>query len=63
MTRLYLFQRCAIDKDDEYLSKLETETEQNQDNKAASAADAEDLNEVESEDVRASEADHTTTAT
>jgi hypothetical protein len=61
MTRLYLFQRCAIDKDDEYLSKLDTEPEENQDNKAAAAADAEDLSEAVSEDVRVSEVDHGTT--
>jgi hypothetical protein len=52
-----LFQRCAIDKDDEYLSKLDTEPEQNQNNKAAAA---EELAEMESEDVRASEADNGT---
>jgi hypothetical protein len=47
-----LFQRCAIDKDDEYLSKLDTEPEQNKSNEAAAAAGAEDLDEIESEDVR-----------
>jgi hypothetical protein len=47
-----LFQRCAIDKDDEYLSKLDTDPEQNKSNEAAAAAGAEDLDEIESEDVR-----------
>ncbi|KAM0929023.1 hypothetical protein ACQ4PT_001864 [Festuca glaucescens] len=56
--------KCAIDKDDEYqlLSKLDTQPEQNQNNKAAAAATvAEDLNEIVSEDVRTSDTDHGTT--
>ncbi|KAM0886320.1 hypothetical protein ACQ4PT_029789 [Festuca glaucescens] len=56
--------KCAIDKDDEYqlLSKLDTQPEQNQNNKAAAAATvAEDLNEIASEDVRTSDTDHGTT--
>ncbi|KAM0851568.1 hypothetical protein ACQ4PT_052340 [Festuca glaucescens] len=51
----------AIDNDDEHLSKLDTEPEQNQNNKAAAAAAvAEDLNEIEPEDVRSSDTDHGT---
>ncbi|XP_051181481.1 IQ domain-containing protein IQM1 [Lolium perenne] len=54
----------AIDNDDEYLSKLDTEPEQNRHNKAAAAtaaAVAEDLTAMESEDVRTGDTDHGTT--
>ncbi|KAM0853331.1 hypothetical protein ACQ4PT_051168 [Festuca glaucescens] len=55
--------KCAIDKDDEYqlLSKLDTQPEQNQNNKAAAATVVEDLNKIASEDVRTSDTDHGTT--
>ena len=54
-----MFQKCAIDRDDEYrlLSKAGTEPEQNQNNITAAA---EDLNEIESEDVRTSDTAHGT---
>lgn len=55
--------KYPIDRDDEYqlLSKPDSEPEQIQNNNAAAAAAAEDLNEMESHDVRTSGKDHGTT--
>uniref|UniRef100_A0ACD5U7H4 Uncharacterized protein n=1 Tax=Avena sativa TaxID=4498 RepID=A0ACD5U7H4_AVESA len=56
--------KSEMDRDDEYqlLSKLDTETEQNPNSKAAAPAAAEDLTEMEPEHVRTGDADHGTPA-